>query len=147
MSGKPVPITCRDCGQDGYHGGRGLCRTCYTAHHNAGTLHQWPSVKGDHAWQKTSRHSRPEQEPPSTRSQRGGNWRDDAACRSADPELFFPITSSDDHPQVEQAKAVCRGCPVLHDCLDWVTRNPQWDGIWAATTPRQRLLQPERTSA
>jgi WhiB family redox-sensing transcriptional regulator len=48
------------------------------------------------------------------------NWRDRAACRSADPELFFPV--GDDGPalaQVAAAKAVCARCPVVAECLSF----------------------------
>ena len=46
-------------------------------------------------------------------------WRQLAACRDADPELFFP--SAEDGPihdaQVAEAKAVCSRCPVRPACL------------------------------
>lgn len=48
------------------------------------------------------------------------NWRDRAACRSEDPELFFPV--GDDGPaavQVAEAKAVCARCPVVAECLSF----------------------------
>jgi WhiB family redox-sensing transcriptional regulator len=48
------------------------------------------------------------------------NWRDRAACRSEDPELFFPV--GDDGPalrQVAQARAVCARCPVVAECLSF----------------------------
>ena len=40
------------------------------------------------------------------------DWRDDAACWDADPELFFPdgdVRSA--RTQVKTAKLICRGCP------------------------------------
>jgi WhiB family redox-sensing transcriptional regulator len=48
------------------------------------------------------------------------NWRDRAACRSADPELFFPV--GNDGPalvQIAAAKAVCAACPVVAECLSF----------------------------
>jgi WhiB family redox-sensing transcriptional regulator len=48
------------------------------------------------------------------------NWRDRAACRSEDPELFFPV--GDDRPalvQVAQAKVICTRCPVIEECLSF----------------------------
>ena len=40
-------------------------------------------------------------------------WRDHAACRHADPELFFPIgTAEAGLVQADRAKRVCAGCPV-----------------------------------
>jgi WhiB family redox-sensing transcriptional regulator len=47
-------------------------------------------------------------------------WRDSAACRTQDPELFFPIgTTGPALAQTELAKAVCRTCPVQEPCLHW----------------------------
>jgi WhiB family transcriptional regulator, redox-sensing transcriptional regulator len=48
------------------------------------------------------------------------DWRDEAACRDADPQLFFPdgeIRSV--RAQVKTAKLICRGCPVSVTCLSW----------------------------
>ena len=54
------------------------------------------------------------------------DWRHDAICRDEDPELFFPIgTSGPALLQVEQAKAVCRRCPVTEDCLTWALESGQ----------------------
>lgn len=47
-------------------------------------------------------------------------------CRVADPELFFAETPSD----VEQAKALCLGCPVREVCLAGaLDRREPW-GVW-----------------
>ncbi len=49
------------------------------------------------------------------------DWRDRAACRSEDPELFFPIGTSDRSSlQLQRAMAVCLTCPVQNACLQWV---------------------------
>ena len=48
------------------------------------------------------------------------NWRDDAACRDADPDLFFPIgTTGPALRQIGEAKRVCRTCPAQTQCLAW----------------------------
>ena len=42
------------------------------------------------------------------------DWRHRAACRDEDPELFFPIGNTGPALlQIEEAKAVCRRCPVM----------------------------------
>lgn len=43
------------------------------------------------------------------------DWRDDAACKTADVEIFFPETSlaADTKPALE----FCRTCPVRRECL------------------------------
>lgn len=49
------------------------------------------------------------------------NWRDRAACRTVDPELFQPSTESGPghDVQVAEAKAVCASCPVRRTCLEF----------------------------
>lgn len=42
-------------------------------------------------------------------------WRNHAACRGADPDLFHPRPG--DMEAVRQAKALCSRCPVTADCL------------------------------
>ena len=67
------------------------------------------------------------------------DWREHAACRDADPELFFPV--SDMGPgarQVTQAKAVCAGCPVRTRCLDYAMDNALDHGIFGGTTECER---------
>lgn len=47
-------------------------------------------------------------------------WLDHAACRGHDPEIFFPVSAvGPGHADTEDAKRVCRTCPVLADCLEW----------------------------
>lgn len=58
-----------------------------------------------------------------------GDWRERAACRGSDPNLFFPERG--DHAGLAAAKAVCNGkpgapdpCPVRDDCLAWALSLP-----------------------
>ncbi|WP_030741425.1 WhiB family transcriptional regulator [Streptomyces sp. NRRL S-31] len=67
------------------------------------------------------------------------NWRDHAACRQEDPDLFFPIgTTGPAQVQTEQAKAVCGRCPVREQCLDWALDTDQSIGVWGGTTELER---------
>jgi WhiB family transcriptional regulator, redox-sensing transcriptional regulator len=69
----------------------------------------------------------------------GGRWKPIAACRSADPELFFPVSASDSNPaQVAEAIAVCAGCLVRSQCLDYAIRTRQMHGIWGGMTEEER---------
>jgi len=53
-------------------------------------------------------------------------WRSVAACRSADPDLFFPVSSSGRAlEQVTEAKAICAGCRVRRECLAFALRTHQ----------------------
>jgi WhiB family redox-sensing transcriptional regulator len=59
------------------------------------------------------------------------NWRARGACVTADPELFFPISSSGaSRPQEERAKAVCASCCVRRECLDYAIASRQVHGVW-----------------
>lgn len=62
-------------------------------------------------------------------------WQDRAACLEEDPELFFPPGSTGPSAvQAEEAKTVCRRCPVKLDCAGYAVRtkaaNGVWGGVW-----------------
>lgn len=62
-----------------------------------------------------------------------------AACKREDPELFFPISyTAGFAPQIAQARAVCRPCPVRSECLEGALERAEADGIWAGLTPAER---------
>lgn len=68
----------------------------------------------------------------------GIDWRNLAACRDVDPDLFFPLgTVGASLPQIEQAKRVCRTCPVSGTCLRWALDNGD-AGVWGGTTEEER---------
>jgi WhiB family transcriptional regulator, redox-sensing transcriptional regulator len=67
------------------------------------------------------------------------DWRNEAACRDADPELFFP--DGDIAParvDIKMAKLICRGCPVSATCLNWALASGQEAGIWGGLTEGER---------
>ncbi|MCZ9349802.1 WhiB family transcriptional regulator [Streptomyces mutabilis] len=67
------------------------------------------------------------------------NWREHAECRTEDPDLFFPIgTTGPAALQTEQAKAVCRRCPVREQCLRWALDTGQSIGVWGGTSEMER---------
>lgn len=78
-----------------------------------------------------------------------GDWRQRAACRQSDPDLFFPI--GDTGPAVqhaEAAKAVCRQCPVRVDCLEYALTSNQDAGVWGGVTEEERRkLRRQRRSS
>ncbi|MCX4743407.1 WhiB family transcriptional regulator [Streptomyces antibioticus] len=76
------------------------------------------------------------------------NWRESAECRHEDPDLFFPIgTSGPALLQTEQAKAVCRRCPVREACLDWAMNTDQTLGVWGGTSETERRAIKRRARA
>ena len=66
-------------------------------------------------------------------------WRDQAACRDTDPNLFFPAGSTGMAlEQIEAAKAVCRTCRVQDACLRFAFETNQEAGIWGGTDEDER---------
>jgi len=68
------------------------------------------------------------------------DWRYRAKCLKEDPELFFPIgdiSRGAGRAQAEMAKAVCKKCVVVDECLKEALKiNAQ--GIWGGTTDDER---------
>lgn len=58
-------------------------------------------------------------------------------CSQVDPELFFP-DDYDDRMAVLIAKKICSDCPLTTSCLQYALANPELEGVWGATTPRER---------
>ena len=66
-------------------------------------------------------------------------WWPHAACLAADPELFFPISSSGPAiEQVAQAKAICDRCRIRPACLAYALDAGPVQGIWGGTTEAER---------
>lgn len=62
-------------------------------------------------------------------------WMTRAACKDADTEIFFPP----DHMALPlEAARVCWSCPVKTTCLTYAYEHPELQGVWGATTTRQR---------
>lgn len=72
-------------------------------------------------------------------------WREDAACRDEDTNIFFPVTDEDAGP----AKAICAVCPVREECLEFALATRQEDGVWGGMTEteRRRLRRRQRERA
>ncbi|MFI6103770.1 WhiB family transcriptional regulator [Streptomyces sp. NPDC093595] len=76
------------------------------------------------------------------------NWRNAAACRTEDPDLFFPIgTGGPAMLQTEAAKTVCRRCPVRQQCLEWALENNQDTGVWGGLGEAERRTLRRRSRA
>jgi WhiB family redox-sensing transcriptional regulator len=73
------------------------------------------------------------------------NWRAAGACLSADPDLFFPISSAGPaEQQIARAKKICAGCGVRRECLEFALSHEQVYGIWGGTTPEDRQRERRR---
>lgn len=76
------------------------------------------------------------------------DWREKAACREEDPELFFPVgTGLEASLQAEEAKAVCRRCSVRLECLEWALWTEQEYGVWGGLTEQERRAVRRRWQA
>ena len=74
------------------------------------------------------------------------SWHDYAACRGENPELFFPIGTSDPAVrQLKQAKAVCAGCAVQSVCLEWAMLAGIDHGVWGGLSEDERRTLKRRT--
>lgn len=73
-------------------------------------------------------------------------WRNSAACRDTNPDLFFPVGQTGpaiDH--IASAKAVCTTCAVRRECLEYALMTNQDAGIWGgATEDERRKIRRER---
>jgi WhiB family redox-sensing transcriptional regulator len=68
-------------------------------------------------------------------------WRVRAACSEVDPDLFFPVGVTGpavDH--IDAAKAVCRGCIVREECLEFAISTNQEYGVWGGTSEEERRV-------
>lgn len=72
------------------------------------------------------------------------DWRERAACLNYPLDLFFPEGSSGSPAvaaQVAEATAVCAGCPVRAQCLDWALSNGERFGVWGGQAEGQRTAR------
>ena len=63
-------------------------------------------------------------------------WREQAACRGTDLDLFFPSRGE----SAEPARQVCARCPVRQPCLDYAISNAITHGIWGGLVERERRV-------
>src|SRR5436190_24154151 len=60
-------------------------------------------------------------------------WAVDAACRTSDPDALFVQGAAQN-----QAKVICRSCPVRIACLADALDNRVEFGVWGGMTERER---------
>jgi WhiB family redox-sensing transcriptional regulator len=64
-------------------------------------------------------------------------WQAKAACRGADPHLFYPERGSGIE-EAALAKATCARCDVREDCLEMVIKFKDRYGTWGGFTGEER---------
>lgn len=62
------------------------------------------------------------------------SWQLAANCLGVDPDLFFPERGA----STKEAKAVCQGCEVRDECLEYALANGEKFGIWGGLSERER---------
>lgn len=68
-------------------------------------------------------------------------WREQAACRGHDSDLWFPPKGGEGGGK---AKKVCDRCPVQAECLDYALDTNQIFGIWGGLNQKERLVARRR---
>ena len=61
-------------------------------------------------------------------------WQKKANCRGVNPNLFFPERGV----STSEAKAVCAGCQVKDECLEFAVDRGEKFGIWGGYSERER---------
>ncbi|MFB7745381.1 WhiB family transcriptional regulator [Streptomyces sp. NPDC056132] len=68
-------------------------------------------------------------------------------CADEDPELFFPIGNTGPALlQVQEAKAVCRRCPLMESCLRDALEWGETAGVWGGTDEDDRRRMKRRAA-
>ena len=75
------------------------------------------------------------------------NWQNQAACLTENPDIFFPIgTSEAAMSKLEKAKQVCAGCAVRNPCLEWAITTGIDHGVWGGLSEEERRIHKRRTA-
>lgn len=83
----------------------------------------------------------PHLEPSDATTASPFDWQQHAKCRELALDVFYGPDSERGGRRArseKRAKTICRGCPVVRDCLEHALMWPEPYGIWGATTPAER---------
>jgi len=75
------------------------------------------------------------------------------ACAMEDPELFFPgpaasrAEAAQVEKQTEEAKSICRQCPLRAKCLDDALAQDEEFGVWGGLSEKERRALKRRAAA
>ena len=58
-------------------------------------------------------------------------WIDHAACGGDDWTVWIEHPSRVSPAELEQARQICRTCPVLAQCTTWASTDPNFQGVAA----------------
>lgn len=71
---------------------------------------------------------------PSLTIEEPKRWQFFSSCLGVDPDLFFPERGA----STKEAKAVCKGCMVREECLEYALQGGEKFGIWGGLSERER---------
>ena len=94
-----------------------------------GVSYSWPPSR---TWAKPQVTRRPARD--TVEVVKDTSWMQKANCLGVDTELFFPERGD----STREAKAVCRGCEVKDECLEYALENGEKFGIWGEQSERER---------
>ncbi|WP_413804295.1 WhiB family transcriptional regulator [Streptomyces sp. OE57] len=78
---------------------------------------------------------------------RDRDFRASGVCGGEEPDLFFPVGNTGPALlQIEEAKAVCRRCPVMETCLQWALDTNQHYGVWGGMSEDERRALKRRAA-
>ena len=69
------------------------------------------------------------------------DWQLSAACRGMDVDAFYhPAGERLDEKtaRINQAKQICRRCPVINQCAAWALRTREPYGVWGGLSEAER---------
>lgn len=74
-------------------------------------------------------------------------WQDRAACRGEALSTFFADDGERKDTReatTEKAKAICAGCPVRIECLNYALTRPERIGVWGGLDEDERHSERRR---
>lgn len=101
----------------------------------AGSDKKWHKIQGraPQEYTEEERKGEPVTEKPS------GIWKNKAACKKEDINIFFPAGSKEDKDKANRkAKKICEGCEVKEECLERALSKPERHGTWGGMTEKER---------
>ena len=67
------------------------------------------------------------------------NWRDKAACSEYPKDWWYVERGSENmRSNIAQARAICDGCPVASECLQYAMEHNETHGMWGGKSVRER---------
>lgn len=69
------------------------------------------------------------------------SWQEEGLCRGMDSGEFFldfNLRGSTKQKAIDKAKAVCKSCPVIANCLQHALSTPETYGVWGGKSEEER---------